>query len=84
MHMYSYVESSSNLLTIVTLFTFLDGKYSIRECFAQQLVSCHVSAGSQCHNENAEVVRNKGNNSKINIITTAVSVPLNFVSSINW
>ena len=28
--------------------------------------------------------RNKRNNSKINIITTAVSVPLNLVSSVNW
>ena len=35
------------------------GKYSIQECFAQQLASRYVSAGSQCHNENAEVVRNK-------------------------
>ena len=33
--------------------------YSIREFFAQQLVSRYLSPGSQCHNENAEVVRNK-------------------------
>ena len=33
----------------------------IQECFVQQLVSRYVSAGSQCHNENAEVVRNKWN-----------------------
>jgi len=59
----------------------LFGKYSIQECFAQQLVSRYVSAGSQCHNENAEVVRNEWNDSKINITTTAVSVPWNLLSS---
>ena len=37
----------------------LFGKYLIRECLAQQLVSRYVSDGSLCHNENAEVVRNK-------------------------